>query len=661
MSLNDRIAEINRINTQLLIKNDRIGRNARQPDQRVRKMMTPVENEIIGDFEAEFPNVFEVETGEVDENGVPIKKYQKYVMPDSTPELEEEPPAIKNEEELRKSLDAEFSYYSITIADLDKQIGNAKKEKKVLDDAVNNGEITPEQHKNALEEGAQHIEFLKRQRASVVTKLARVRGKRDNLATEIADRNAEILAIRKRNQMKVEEYRKNLDFMNKGAFNTQKGENETESDYLERLRQTAMNEDPEDELNTAISMINKKFRLKMRELITDVAKIEQVANGLDDFGMVNNKYKLLKIWNLVKNKFLISYGADNKKVSANDILKFMQLFLQESESGVPTAIEKEVKMPMSEGQVESLVYSNIPDENTFLITNMETDKHLYLKPVLVSERAGHNDTYALLYSFTGLKNSFKQFFDGYKSGIPFDRTMAFGESGATNKKLKSTDEIYNNTGITKQQLLKVFKQNTPELSANNVCKILIKDYNLTPLRLTDTEVIKKPYTLTKKGAEVGVQYGYGIHAENIPKIVPFGDVLIYLQKLYYENVLSVRNKQMKVIAGFRTMKVSEQFVKLIMNMMKGINPTHSDLETLKTGERQVYDRLIILAHLNKNVVHQKDNTVKDLKKRLKLLESEIEIGNNSPLIKKEIYGILHALKNFKVITKTQVDNYLKQI
>jgi hypothetical protein len=96
-------------------------------------------------------------------------------------------------------------------------------------------------------------------------------------------------------------------------------------------------------------------------------------------------------------------------------------------------------------------------------------------------------------------------------------------------------------------------------------------------------------------------------------------------------------------------------------MMKGIYPTHSDLDSLKTGERQVYDRLITLAHLNKNVVHQKDNTVKDLKKRLKLLEGEIEIGNNSPLIKKEIYAILHTLKDFKVITEPQIKKYLQQL
>ena len=82
---------------------------------------------------------------------------------------------------------------------------------------------------------------------------------------------------------------------------------------------------------------------------------------------------------------------------------------------------------------------------------------------------------------------------------------------------------------------------------------------------------------------------------------------------------------------------------------------------LKTGERQVYDRLIHLAHLNKEMPHQKDNTVNELKRKLKLLQSEVEIGNNSPLIKSQMYEILHSLKDFRCITQGQINKYLEQI
>ncbi len=661
MSLYDKIAEINRINNLLMIKNDRIGRNARKPDQTVRRMMKPIENELIDSYENLFPPSFEVETGDVDEYGVPIKKYQKYMLPDEEPELEEVPPIIEDISGEEEKLKEAYTELAGIHRNIRSEINKTNKLIKEVQRLRNEGKITDEQLQRKTKEFQEKIAEMTKTKSMNETQLVAIRTAKDELQQRVRDHNAEVLAIRKRNKTKMDEYRGKLDLLNKGAFSTVQGENETEQEYLERLKQNAQIEEPEEELANAITMINRQFRLKMREMISDIAKIEQVANGIDEFGKVDNKFKLMKSWALLKQKFLTAYGADNKKVTANDIITFMKAFLEIGETGLPAAVERELKAPTRQGEVEHIVYSTIPDENVLLMTNMQTEKHLFLKPLLITERGGHNDTYALLYSFSGEKKSFKQFFDGYKSGIPFDRTLPFSESGATNKKLKSSDEIFNNTGIKKEDILKIFKQNTPEINPNNICKKLIAEFQLKPLRMTDEDVIRKPYTLTKKGAEVGVQYGYGIKSEGIPKVVPFGDLYLYMRKLYYENILSVRNKNMKVIAGFRTVKISEPFMKLILNMMRGINPTHSDLESLKAGEREIYDRLITLAHLNKQVVHQKDNTVKDLKKRLKMLESEIEIGNNSPLIKKEIYGILHSLKDFKVITQSQINKYLSQI
>ena len=501
----------------------------------------------------------------------------------------------------------------------------------------------------------QSIANFEKERNNVSAVIRILLDKKRDLNTEVQNSNAKVYAVRDKNLMKVEEYRKELSVLNQGAFNTMKGQNETEADYLARLRNTAETEDPENELATAVAMINKKFRLKMKELITDVSKIEQVANAIDPFGMVENKFKLLKIWTLIKQRFLGTYGADNKRLTPTDIINFLKAFLNTGKSGLPTEVDKEIRNPVGGNRLGLLTYNVIPTDNTFLITNNNTGKNLYLKPLLVQEGLASSSTkYVLLYSFTGLKSSFKQFFDGLKnSAIPSDRVKE-------GKKMKSSKEIYDNTGITKEELLALFKQKTAEINTDTICKLLIAEYKLSPKYTTDEDVTKINY-VTNKGDEKRVQYGYGIQAENMPKVVPFGNIFLYLHKLYYENVLSIRNKNNKVIAGFRTMKVSEQFVKLITNMLKGLHPTHSDLDSLKSGERQVYDRLITLAKLNKEMVHQKDNTLKDLKKRLKLLEAEIEIGNNSPLIKKEIYGILHALKDFKSITQSQINKYLEQI
>jgi hypothetical protein len=108
-------------------------------------------------------------------------------------------------------------------------------------------------------------------------------------------------------------------------------------------------------------------------------------------------------------------------------------------------------------------------------------------------------------------------------------------------------------------------------------------------------------------------------------------------------------------------KVSDRFVSIIMNLLKKIHPVHNDLQLLPSHERILFDKLIHLGGLHKTIAHNSDKTINDLKKRLNVLHGELEIGNNNNEIKKEIYSIVHTLKNFKVITNKQLKDYLKQI
>jgi hypothetical protein len=55
-----------------------------------------------------------------------------------------------------------------------------------------------------------------------------------------------------------------------------------------------------------------------------------------------------------------------------------------------------------------------------------------------------------------------------------------------------------------------------------------------------------------------------------------------------------------------------------------------------------------------------NETVENLKHRLKLIEGEISIGNDNPELLKELYVVLHSLKNFKVITDKQLKEYISQ-
>jgi hypothetical protein len=61
--------------------------------------------------------------------------------------------------------------------------------------------------------------------------------------------------------------------------------------------------------------------------------------------------------------------------------------------------------------------------------------------------------------------------------------------------------------------------------------------------------------------------GYGLKTESIPDICHFGKNIILLKKLYYNNILSVKNKKMHAIEYFTNVKVSDNFVDVILQII----------------------------------------------------------------------------------------------
>ena len=156
------------------------------------------------------------------------------------------------------------------------------------------------------------------------------------------------------------------------------------------------------------------------------------------------------------------------------------------------------------------------------------------------------------------------------------------------------------------------------------------------------------------------EVGFGLSREQIPEYAKFGKILIQVQKLYYKNILCVKHHNKLSIAGVKNTKVSDKFVKIIMCMLENIKPTISEINGLSTSEKQLYDHVIYLGGLNKMMPHNNDKTISDLKKRMKLIEGEIATGNNSPLLKDELYYICHTLKNFNVLSLNELKKYLAQ-
>jgi len=647
--LDQRILDQNKIDNALLLKNDRMGRNARPRVNVVKKNLTGVDEEILKEYQQMKPNSFEY----VDANGE--TKYRKYLLPDaSPPELEPDLPIAPESmlEDALGQLDAlqlqliegikakevEYDVLSKRVADLTEKLNRArnKQERESLFMQKRNAELL--------------VLRLKRE-IDILQQDSQVVDERKNLERqEFFDYNTEAKQRKQRNIQRANMYRDELNFLNKGAFSTEKADNESEMEYLERLQRNAEIQSPEDELTDAKALTITKFRERMRELVKDPVLIEQVINTLDDNSdeNVDDKATLLKNWNLLKSKFISTYGVNNKRLTPSDIITFFDFFLESGESGLSKAVEGAINVKNEPIGVNTsgISINAIPNEDTIVIQSHTAggDKTLFLRSITDGSQLH------LLYSFTGVQGSFKEFFN---KDIP-----SYRKAGRTSS--QSSLEIQQQTGITEEQFNKLFDINQKKVNPSFICKKMMDKFGIRSVPFTSQDVEQKQYSLKKGEKPTRIEYGMGIPAEDIPQYINFGNVILLLQKLYYHNQLSVKNRQLKSVAGFRTTRVSEAFVKLIMNMIKGLQPSHSDITSLSSTERQLYDRLIQVANLNKAVAHQGDKTISDLKHRLKMIEGEISMGNNNPMLKKELYSVLHSLKNFKVITQSQINNYMKQ-
>lgn len=115
--------------------------------------------------------------------------------------------------------------------------------------------------------------------------------------------------------------------MNSRAFTTEQLPSETEEEYYQRLRDNAQITEPEENLQNAKQITLDSFKDKLKEIVRNQAKLEQISNTIDSFGEVDNKLKLLKKWELFKTRFLKIFGSNNTFVTVDDIVEFINEFI----------------------------------------------------------------------------------------------------------------------------------------------------------------------------------------------------------------------------------------------------------------------------------------------------------------------------------------------
>jgi len=661
--LSARIASASINDQELLKQNDKVGIQNRKKNQ-TPKIMTKLENEMVKDFEISEPTGFAV----IDPaTGAEVRRKFNIEGIDP-PDLDRDPAGVFDgfsdriitpddtlEETMRLNKEKERAYqvyrdYQFQKEDLEQQL-------QVLTTRLNRA-------------GSIAIPPIRREILQVEGQIARLRIAMNRTARDIdthydlelsrlhegvAEHNALVSMKKQRNAEAILAYQHQLNLLNSGAFKTEKQPNETEEEYYERLRQNAEEVIPADQLEQAESKILTEFRKRIQELTKDAVKIDQISNSLTP----EDKYQLIKIWKLVKERYNRAYGLTNKTIDAETIVAFLNgLVYGIEESGqLPSAVQGVISQIREEGvealQEGELIITPYVGDNMVMVqrSNISGQPPLYIKAVVINPSARNDGGYALLYSFSGEQGTFKQYFAGGKEGgVPEDRKEG-GRGG------KSNDEIKQKTGITTNDLNKLVGYTFGGFNPSVVAKRLAMKYRLTAVPVAETN--QSPYkTSTRHDAKEHIQYGLGIARANEPKLVQFGNVMLSLPNLKYKNILSVRTHLGKTIGGTPNIKITPKMTSIILNLLEHIQPTHEELNRLSANERQLYDRLVYLGKLHTQLPQTSDKSINELKKRLKLLEGEINIGNDSPQISSEIKHILKCLRDFNVITPKQIKEYL---
>ena len=695
MSSIKKISELNLIDLEYRRQNDRIAENANRNrlGNVVKAPLNPIQNEMVSDFKAIYGKPKEIK-----DNAGNIIKYKLYEMPREEPKLDIHAKLIRTDEEIKNEFKKEIDLihdeypkiydhdmkvidekYNMSKIAIENNIMNHNKEIKqlknenidnmlklqILNDKLINttdigeiglykAEILDLNNKILLnntdiDKNERDIEILKTKLVDEYNEYLKDKKDKDKelnagykkLQADTKEKeltslneNEKYKEIDKQNLEVVNLYRNQLKELNTGMFNTEKQPNETNEEYFNRLYETAQEDYPEYLLEDAAFTITKELRIKLKEIISNPVDIDLIINSMDPLGKAEHQQMILKQFPLVKEEFIKLYGLNNKYVKPNDVLDFFKLFY--TGENVNEKISKS-NMKLTDAAKNNIItLKSIIGNREVVLTYNNKNKNqvgLYLRIF--------QDTFKFLQLLYSVENGV----DGSFVQVTNDNVTAIAKI------------IEKATGISPYNLNVFFLGNAQPkagIKYEEIARMLYDHFQLIPYNLNDVKVVK--FIATKKG-NIDI---YGMGNEEYPKKVKFGDVFILLRKLYYDNLLSVVNSHSLQIRGFKMQKVSDAFTNIIINMINNISPKHTDINSLNDKEKLLFDRLISVSNLHKKIINNKESTIDKLKKRMKLIEGEIEIGNNNPDLINELHDILFSLKDYKIITLPQARQYLKQ-
>jgi len=343
----------------------------------------------------------------------------------------------------------------------------------------------------------------------------------------------------------AEELLNDFNRLNQGKMKISRDQSETDDDFFIRLQSLGAipvdQKDIEKEVQTAIFLKAKK---NISELTSDLSKVETVVKMLDNA----ERFELNKIFPRIKKQYSESFGINNKDLDANEIAQFIK---NELVTG------QKLTTPSKESQSKDIKGK---------LRLFKKDQLI----LIINELNGDDPTLDLLTGFDSFKK--EEMIAELESKGVFDR-----------KKFKAMLKI------PEDPKYPITPTKDPKLSGTAGAEEFKED----------DEDVDEEEVVEEVGKKVVDGVGEGIKSHALPSTVPFGKIALDLNKLYYQNVLSIKRLNGNKIIGHRNKRVSDNFVDLIMKMFENKSITQSDLRNIK-DEQMLYNNLIDQSGLHKS-------------------------------------------------------------
>ena len=245
----------------------------------------------------------------------------------------------------------------------------------------------------------------------------------------------------------------------------------------------------------------------------DKKKAESVTRMLNN----NERFQLNKTFPRIKKKYSETFGLNNKDMDANEMAQFVKNELDVGaeltsapEEGSTQDFNKKVRM-FSKDQLIAFITELNKDASSNLLTGTDKFSKGEMVKELVSKSLFEPNNIRML----------------LKLPLPEDTTFPVvptGEIGAAETKEDEEEEFEDSTGDV----------------------------------IATGDAIATGEVMTARG----------IKSHVLPSTVPFGKIALDLNKLYYQNILSIKRHNGNKIIGHKNKRVSDNFVDIVLKMFE---------------------------------------------------------------------------------------------